>query len=311
MSDLRELIIIGSGPAGCTAGIYAGRANLKPLLIAGPRPGGQLTITTTVENFPGFPAGIDGPALMQLLQEQAACYGTEIRSGEVREVDFAVWPFRVWTAGEALAAKAVIIATGAQAIWLGVPGEERLRGRGVSACATCDGFLFADEDVAVIGGGDTALEEATYLAGLARSVTVIHRRGELRASAALRERAFANDKIRFRWHTVVSEILGDEMVEGLRLRDVASGAESVAPFAGVFVAIGHLPNTRIFRGQVGLDEKGYVRAPDPGGTATSVPGVFAAGDVRDPVYRQAVVAAGDGCKAALDARRWLEAKAQP
>ncbi len=309
MDDVREVIIIGSGPAGYTAALYTSRANLKPLVLAGYLSGGQLMITTDVENYPGFVDGIMGPELMELFKRQAERFGAEVIPADVEEVDFGSRPFRVMSAGKSYLGKTVIIATGAQAKWLGVPGEQELTGHGVSGCATCDGFFFKGQELAVIGGGDTALEEATFLTRFATSVTLIHRRDQLRASKAMQQRAQENPKIKFRWNAEVVEFVGNGKLESLRLKEVNTGRESVQPFGGAFVAIGHEPNTKLFKGQIELDEKGYIASPDPSSTYTNIPGVFAAGDVRDHVYRQAVTAAGDGCKAAIDAERWLEANA--
>jgi thioredoxin reductase (NADPH) len=305
-NEVREVIIIGSGPAGYTAALYTSRANLRPLVLGGYLSGGQLMITTDVENYPGFVDGIMGPDLMEVFKKQAERFGAEVQAVDVDRVDFSQQPFVVEAAGKTYRGKAVIIATGAAAKWLGVPGEEKLTGHGVSGCATCDGFFFKGQELAVIGGGDTALEEATFLTRFATSVNVIHRREELRASKAMQQRAMANPKITFTWNTEVLEFVGNGKLEGLRLRDVNTGQESVRTFGGAFVAIGHQPNTKLFEGQVDLDEKGYVAMPDPASTITNIPGVFAAGDVRDHTYRQAVTAAGDGCRAAIDAERWLE-----
>jgi thioredoxin reductase (NADPH) len=325
-NDVRDLIIIGSGPAGYTAALYAARANLRPLVYAGYQNGGQLMLTTDVENYPGFPEGILGPELMMQMRAQAERFGAEMRDRDVTEVDFSRHPFKVIsqvTSGDAIDpargdeveyARAVIVATGASARWLGVPGEELYRGRGVSSCATCDGAFFRGKHMVVVGGGDVAMEEATFLTRFASGVTVIHRRDTLRASKAMQERAFKNPKIDFVWDTVVEEILGETHpqtgqphVTGVRTRNVKTGEERVLPTDAVFVAIGHQPNTAIFAGQIPLDERGYAHAVDPEGTATEVEGVFVAGDVRDYRYRQAVTAAGDGCKAAMDAEKWLEA----
>ncbi|HEU0167208.1 MAG TPA: thioredoxin-disulfide reductase [Chloroflexota bacterium] len=302
----RDVIIIGSGPAGYTAALYASRANLQPLVLAGYLSGGQLMITTDVENYPGFVDGIMGPDLMDVFKRQAERFGAEVQQVDVDAVDFSQRPFKVTAAGKEYFGKSVIIATGAAAKWLGVPGEERLTGHGVSGCATCDGFFFKGQELAVIGGGDTALEEATFLTRFATNVNVIHRREELRASKAMQQRALENPKIRFTWNTEVAEFVGNGKLEALRLRDLRSGAERTQPYGGAFVAIGHEPNTAIFRGTIDLDEKGYIAMPDPASTRTNIEGVFAAGDVRDHTYRQAVTAAGDGCKAAIDAERWLE-----
>jgi len=306
-TEVREVIIIGSGPAGYTAALYTSRANLSPLVLAGYLSGGQLMITTDVENYPGFVDGIMGPELMEVFKRQAERFGTEVLTVDVDKVDFEQQPFVVEAAGKRYLGKAIIIATGAAAMWLGVPGEEKLTGHGVSGCATCDGFFFKGQDLAVIGGGDTALEEATFLTRFASSVNVIHRRDSLRASKAMQQRAVDNPKINFTWNTEVVEFVGNGKLEALRLRDLSSGQEIVKPYGGAFVAIGHRPNTKLFDGQIDLDDKGYVKMADPASTITNIPGVFAAGDVRDHVYRQAISAAGDGCKAAIDAERWLEA----
>jgi thioredoxin reductase (NADPH) len=303
--NVRDLIIIGSGPAGLTAAIYAARAALKPLVIAGAASGGQLMLTSEVENYPGFPEGIMGPELMMRFREQAEKFGAELVDDDATSVDFQKRPFTVSTATSAYQARTVIIATGASAIWLGLDSETRLRGRGVSTCATCDGFFFRGKEIAVVGGGDTALEEATYLTRFASKVTLIHRRNEFRASKAMQERAAKDPKITFVWDTVVDEVLGKETVDGIRLRNVKSNAQSDFRVDGLFVAIGHRPNTEILVGQIDLNDKGYV-TPLPGTeTRTNIPGVFVAGDVEDFHYRQAVTAAGAGCKAALDAERYL------
>ena len=305
--EARDVIIIGSGPAGYTAALYASRANLQPLVLAGYLSGGQLMITTDVENYPGFVDGIMGPDLMDVFKRQAERFGAAVQQVDVDAVDFGQRPFKVTAAGKDHYGQTVIVATGAAAKWLGVPGEERLTGHGVSGCATCDGFFFKGQELAVIGGGDTALEEATFLTRFATTVNVIHRREVLRASKAMQKRALENPKIHFTWNTEVAEFVGNGKLEALRLRDLQSGQERVQPFGGAFVAIGHQPNTAIFQGQLELDEKGYVAMPDPVSTRTNIDGIFAAGDVRDHTYRQAVTAAGDGCKAAIDAERWLEA----
>ena len=301
-----RLIILGSGPAGLTAAIYAARANLKPVLVHGIQPGGQLTITTEVENYPGFPAGIQGPEVMELFKKQAERFETQFIEGEVVSCDLSKRPFQLQMGDSAnLSCDALIIATGASAKWLGLDSEEKFMNRGVSACATCDGFFFRNQDVAVVGGGDTALEEALYLSNLCRSVTVIHRRGELRASKIMQARALKNEKITFLWHTAVEEVLGDDSgMTGLRLRNLQSGSSKEQEFTGLFVAIGHQPNTGIFQEQLSLNENGYIIV-QAGSTFTSVEGVFASGDAQDFVYRQAVTAAGTGCMAAIDAERWL------
>lgn len=298
------MIILGAGPAGLTAAIYAARADLAPLVLAGRQPGGQLVLTSEVENFPGFPDGILGPDLMANMRRQAERFGATVVDEEANEVDFGVRPLQVCTENGRYEAETVIIATGASARWLGVPGERRLLGRGVSSCATCDGFFFRNKEVVVVGGGDTALEEAIFLTKFARKVTVIHRRAELRASKIMQERARRNEKIAFVWDSVVAEILGEHHVEGVRLRHLKTDRVTDLPTDGVFVAIGYTPNTKIFEGQIELDEQGYVKVHDE--TRTNVPGVFVAGDVEDLRYRQAITAAGSGCKAAMDAEVYLE-----
>jgi thioredoxin reductase (NADPH) len=300
-----KVLIIGSGPAGLTAAIYASRADLEPLMIEGMERGGQLMITTDVENYPGFPDGVMGPDLMEQMRKQAERFGTRIVSSDVTEVDFSQRPFTVNVGGDAYTADSIIISTGASARWLGVEGEERLRGFGVSACATCDGFFFRDKELLVIGGGDTALEEAIFLTKFASRVTIVHRRDEFRASPIMADRALDHPKIDVLWDTVVDEIVGDDLVTGAKLRNVKT--DEVTDFAaeGVFVAIGHTPNTKVFDGQLDLDDDGYL-VTDPGTTKTSVEGIYAAGDVTDKVYRQAVTAAGMGCQAALDAQHWLQ-----
>ncbi len=303
-----QVLIIGAGPAGYTAAIYAARASLEPVLLSGLQPGGQLMITTDVENYPGFEQAIQGPWLMEQMQRQAAHVGTQIVHDLVMAVEFARRPFRcVGDSGDIYLAETVVIATGAQARWLGLPSEKRLQGAGVSACATCDGFFYRGKQVAVIGGGNTAVEEALYLTHHADKVTLVHRRGSLRAEKILQRRLFEHPKIEVVWDSAVEEVVGagqPEVVTGLILRNVASGALSTLPVDGVFIAIGHMPNTSIFRGQVDLDEEGYVLTK-PGQTLTSVPGVFAAGDVQDKHWRQAVTAAGTGCIAALEAEKFL------
>jgi thioredoxin reductase (NADPH) len=314
-SDVRNVIIIGSGPAGLTAAIYTARANLEPLLIEGElsstsdQPGGQLMLTTEVENFPGWPDGIMGPELMGRFREQALRFGTEVLTNKVSRVDLSSSPFGVWigdpTAPEPThRAKSVIVSTGAQSLMLGLPEEARLLGHGLSTCATCDGFFFRDHDIAVVGGGDSALEEALFLTKFAKTVTIVHRRDELRASKIMQDRAFANEKIRFEWNSGVSAIHGEQTVSGMTLVDTITGAERELAVTGVFVAIGHRPNTDLFVGQLDLEDNGYLLTH--AGSHTNVEGVFACGDVQDHVYRQAITAAGSGCMAAIDAERWLE-----
>jgi thioredoxin reductase (NADPH) len=317
---VRDVIIIGSGPAGLTAAIYAARANLSPLVIEGEpsstsdQPGGQLMLTSDIENYPGFVEGLAGPELMANMRGQAARFGAEFITTKAHKVDLSAQPFRIWAADPSTGkevehrAKSVIVATGARSLMLGLPAEQRLLSRGVSTCATCDGFFFRGHEIAVIGGGDSALEEAIFLTKFGESVTVVHRRKELRASKIMQDRAFKNPRIKFVWDSVVTDIAGDHKVEGVHLRNVVTGEESFLPVTGVFVAIGHAPNTDVFAGQLDMDEAGYIRTA-VGSTATNLPGVFACGDVQDHVYRQAVTAAGTGCMAAIDAERWLEASA--
>ncbi len=307
MPEPRDLLIVGSGPSGLTAAIYAARANLNPLIVEGLGAGGQLMLTTDVENFPGFPDGILGPELMMKFREQAERFGAEFVTADVDRVDLEGPPFRAWVGEREIVAESVVVSTGATARMLGLPSEQRLLGHGVSTCATCDGFFFREQPIAVIGGGDSAVEEALFLTKFATSVTVVHRRDELRASKIMQERAFANPKISFRWNTAVEEMLGDTKVEALRLRDTVSGEVSDLEVNGVFVAIGHTPNTSLFVNQLDLDENGYILT-GPSSTRTSVDGVFAAGDVQDHVFRQAITAAGTGCMAAIEAERWLEAR---
>jgi len=312
VADPRDVLIIGSGPAGHTAALYTARANLNPLVLEGEpsstsdQPGGQLMLTTDVENYPGFVDGVQGPELMTIFKEQAARFGAKYLTVKANKVDFSVRPFAVWAEDEEYRARAVIIATGARSLMLGLESERRLLGYGLSTCATCDGFFHRGEHIAVIGGGDSALEEAIFLSRFGETVTVVHRRDQLRASKIMQDRAFANDKIDFRWNSVIDEVLGDGKVSGVRIRDVQSGELSDLAVTGVFIAIGHAPNTDVFRGQIDMDENGYIDTH--AGTRTNVEGVFAAGDVQDHVYRQAITAAGSGCMAAIDAERWLEAQ---
>jgi thioredoxin reductase (NADPH) len=303
---MRDLIILGSGPAGLTAGVYAARAHLKPLIVDGSEPGGQLTLTTMVENFPGFPEGLMGPDLIRSMRQQAERFGAEYRQGTATAADLRRRPFQITIDGTTVECRSLIIATGASAKMLGLESERKLIGHGVSTCATCDGFFFQDQEVMVVGGGDSALEEALFLTKFASRVTVIHRRDKLRASKIMQDKAFANPKISFLWDSVPEEILdvSQQKVTAVRVRNLKSETVADHPMDGVFVAIGHTPNTAIFRGLLELDAVGYIKTHD--GTKTSVPGVFAAGDVQDHVYRQAITAAGSGCMAAIDAERFLE-----
>jgi thioredoxin reductase (NADPH) len=304
---MRDVVIIGSGCAGLTAAIYAARANLKPLVIRGLEAGGQLTLTTLVENFPGFPQGVQGPELIDLMQKQATVFGAEFLEGNVTRADLSRRPFTLEVSSETIETRTLIIASGASAKLLGLESERRLLGHGVSTCATCDGYFFRGKDVAVVGGGDTAAEDALFLTRYANEVNVIHRRDQLRASKIMQDRLFANPKIRFTWDSAVTDILDPAQTEvtGVRLQNVKTGEESHKPLSGVFIGIGHSPNTAIFRGQIDLNEGGYIITHD--GSKTNIAGVFAAGDVQDHVYRQAVTAAGSGCMAAIDAERYLEA----
>jgi thioredoxin reductase (NADPH) len=306
VNEVREIIIIGSGPAGLTAAVYSGRADLKPLMIEGFEAGGQLMLTTDVENYPGFIDGIMGPELMERMRKQAARFGTEYITDDVTSVDFSQQPFVVKTANEVHRTRAVIIATGASAKMLGVPGEKELLGHGVSTCATCDGFFFRDQELLIVGGGDSAMEEAIFLTKFASKVTVVHRRDELRASKIMQQRAMDNPKIDFLWNSVITEFVGDQKLAGAKVRNVTSGEESLIEAGGAFVAIGHTPNTSLFEDHLEMDG-GYIKTAG-NTTETSVPGVFAAGDVVDYRYRQAITAAGMGCEAAMDAERWLEAQ---
>jgi thioredoxin reductase (NADPH) len=315
MSENRQLVIVGSGVAGLTAAIYTARANLSPVIIEGEpsstsdQPGGQLMLTTDVENYPGFVDGILGPELIQRFRDQAERFGARFVMAKATRVDLSGPQSAIWTGDPAapeadFRATALIVATGARSLMLGVEGESRLLGHGVSTCATCDGFFFREKDIIVVGGGDSAIEEALFLTRFGRSVTVIHRRKELRASKIMQDRAFANERIAFVWNSVVEEVIGDTSVSAVRIRDVVTGETSEIPAAGVFVAIGHIPNTSVFEGQLDLDPAGYIVTRD--GTRTNVEGVFACGDVQDHIYRQAVTAAGSGCMAAIDAERWLD-----
>ena len=320
MPERRKVVIIGSGPAGLTAALYAARAQLEPLVIEGEpssttdQPGGQLMLTTDVENYPGFVDGIMGPELMGMMRAQALRFDAELRTAKVSRVDATPWPFEVWVGDPdadepTVLANTLIVATGARSLMLDVPNEKRLLGYGVSTCATCDGFFFRDHHIAVAGGGDSAMEEALFLARFGNKVTVIHRRDELRASKIMQERAFANPKIEFSWNSVVTDILGDTKVSGVVLRNTVTGEDSELDATGLFVAIGHEPNTALVKGQLELDDMGYVKTFD-NSTRTSVDGIFACGDVQDHYYRQAITSAGSGCMAAMDAERWLEARGE-
>ena len=310
MSEIHEVIIIGSGPAGLTAALYSARAELKPLVFEGIAAGGQLMLTTEVENFPGFPDGIMGPELMDGMRKQAARFGADLRPDDVTRVDLTGDVKRVWVGDDEHQAHTVILATGAKANWLGLPNEQRLIGRGASSCATCDGFFFRDHDIAVVGGGDSAMEEATFLTRFARSVTIVHRRDAFRASKIMQERALGNPKITVRWNAGVVDVLGEDSVTGIVVEDTVTGERSELAVTGLFVAIGHTPNVELVAGQVDLDDAGYIRVAAPG-THTNLPGVFACGDVVDHIYRQAVTAAGTGCAASLDAERYLAARQPP
>jgi thioredoxin reductase (NADPH) len=312
MATLHDVIIIGSGPAGYTAALYNARAGLKPLIFAGLQPGGQLMITTEVENYPGFPEGILGPEMMERFRQQVERFGTQILDQQVTKVDFSSRPFKVWSDDEEYHARAIIVATGASAKWIGLPSEITFGGFGVSACATCDGFFFRNREVAVVGGGDTAMEEAHYLAKMCAKVHLIHRRDEFRASKIMQDRVLNDPKVEVHWNSAVDEILGEtepiRRVTAVRLMDTQTLEKRELPLAGVFVAIGHKPNTDLFRGILDMDESGYLLV-EKGSTRTNIPGVFAAGDVADHVYRQAITAAGSGCMAAIDAERYLGVEA--
>ena len=315
MNDIRDVIIIGSGPAGLTAAIYAARANMTPLVIEGEpsstsdQPGGQLMLTTDVENFPGFPEGIMGPELMTQFRSQAARFGAEFVTRKVTRVDFSARPFQIWVGEDQYQAQTVIVSTGAQSLMLGLPNEQRLLGHGLSTCATCDGFFFRDQEIAVVGGGDSAVEEATFLTRFASKVYLIHRRDELRASKIMRDRAFANPKLEILWNSQVVEIEGDKKLSGVILEDTVNHIRESLSLQGLFIAIGHRPNTDLFQDQLELKENGYL-VTEPDTSKTKVAGVFACGDVQDDYYRQAVTAAGSGCMAAIDAERWLEEHSQ-
>jgi thioredoxin reductase (NADPH) len=311
MSSVRDIIIIGSGPAGLTAAIYTARANLKPLVIegeissTGDQPGGQLMLTTEVENFPGFEHGIQGPELMTTMRAQAERFGAEMLTAKVTRVDFSSRPFSVFVDETEYQAKAIIISTGARSLMLNLPAEQRLLGHGLSTCATCDGFFFRGKEIAVVGGGDSALEEANFLTKFASKVTVVHRRDSLRASKIMQDRALANPKIEFKWNSTVVDLVGETSLEAAVLEDTVTGERSTLPVSGLFIAIGHVPNTDLFKGQIELDGQGYL-ATVPGRSLTNVEGVFGCGDVQDKTYRQAITAAGSGCMAAIDSERWLE-----
>ncbi|HBH24243.1 MAG TPA: thioredoxin-disulfide reductase [Cytophagales bacterium] len=308
MSDIANVLILGSGPAGYTAAIYAARAGLSPVMYLGDQPGGQLTITNDVENFPGYPDGINGPQMMMDLQKQAERFGTDTRYGLATEVDFSKRPFEVKIDDkDILKAHTIIISTGASAKWLGLESEQRLSGKGVSACAVCDGFFFRNQEVVVVGGGDTAAEEATYLSKLCKKVHVLVRRDEMRASKIMQKRVMNTENIEVHWNTLTKEVLGDDIVTGVKVENKLTGEESIINATGFFVAIGHKPNTDIFKGFLDMDENGYIKTK-PGSTYTNIEGIFASGDAQDHVYRQAVTAAGTGCMAALDAERWLTAQ---
>ena len=315
MTTKTDVLIVGSGPAGLTAAIYTARAQLSPIIVEGEpsstsdQPGGQLMLTTEIENFPGFPEAITGPELMARMREQALRFGADLKVTKVQKIDTASRPFKIWLSEDtepSITADAVILATGARSLMMGVPGEERLLSHGLSTCATCDGFFFRGQDIAVVGGGDSAMEEALFLTRFASSVTIVHRRDSLRASKIMQERAFANEKITFAWNSQVTEVVGEDRVTGLKVRDTVTGDERTLDVTGIFVAIGHVPNATLVADLVELEDGGYVRTGP--GSYTSIDGIFAAGDVQDHVYRQAITSAGSGCVAAIDAERWLEAQ---
>jgi len=306
VTERRKLVIVGSGPAGLTAAVYAARGMLEPVVIEGIEAGGQLMLTTDVENYPGFPHGVLGPELMTSFRQQAERFGAHLVTADADRVDLSSTPFGVWVGDTEYRSDAIILSTGASARMLGLESEQRLLARGVSTCATCDGFFFRGKPIGVVGGGDSAIEEALFLTKFATKVTIIHRRKELRASKIMQDRAFANEKVEFRWNSAVDEVLGQDRVEGVLLTDTTTGATERLDIDGLFVAIGHTPNTKLFEGQLDLDDEGYV-VTGPDSTSTSVDGVFAAGDMQDHLYRQAVTAAGSGCMAAIEAERWLAA----
>ena len=309
-TSVENVVILGTGPAGLTAAIYAARANLSPLCVEGIQPGGQLTITTEVENYPGFPEGVQGPEMMVLFRKQAERFGTRFKQGDVQKVDLSKRPFTLKLAtGEEVKTQTLIIATGASAKWIGLKNEQRLMGRGVSACATCDGFFFRNQDVAIVGGGDTCMEEANFLTRFAKSVTVIHRRDTFRASKVMQDRTLKNPKIKVIWDTAVEDIVGENEVTAVKIKNLKTGAVSELPVSGLFIAIGHQPNSQLFKGQLDMNEAEYLDVV-PGTSKTKIPGVFASGDIADHVYRQAVTAAGTGCMAAIDAERFLESEHQ-
>ena len=307
LDKVRELVIVGAGPAGLTAAVYASRANLEPVCVEGIGAGGQLMLTTDVENYPGFPTGIQGPELMMAFREQAVRFGTEFVTDDATRLDLSSRPFRTWVGDTVYRSRSLIVSTGASPRLLGVPGEQEYFSRGVSTCATCDGAFYRGVDLMVVGGGDSAAEEAMFLTRFATRVTLVHRRKQLRASKIMQDRLFANPKVDFLWDSAIEEVLGEQTVTGVRIRNLGTGTSEVVPTGGVFVAIGHIPNSSLFAGQLDTDDQGYITVA-PGSTATNIPGVFACGDVVDHVYRQAITAAGTGCMASIDAERWLEAQ---